>query len=135
MAGTDHDQPQVRHEESDVDIRAIFGFGAGLAASLVVVALIVGVLFWYMGRRDLAHAPPDYPLAGGQETRMPPEPRLQKTPRQDLRDFKAREDDLLNRYRWVDRPAGVVRIPIDEAMKLTVRRGLPARAAAGDPSK
>ena len=34
---------------------------------------------------------------------------------------------MLNGYSWVDRNAGVVRIPIDEAMKLTVQRGLPAR--------
>ena len=33
----------------------------------------------------------------------------------------------LNTYGWVDKNAGVVRIPIGEAMKLTIERGLPAR--------
>jgi hypothetical protein len=33
----------------------------------------------------------------------------------------------LNGYGWVDRDAGVVHIPIDEAMRLMVERGVPAR--------
>ena len=58
---------------------------------------------------------------------MPPEPRLQTNPRQDLRDLRAARRRVLKSYGWVDKNAGVVRIPIDEAMKLTVERGLPAR--------
>jgi hypothetical protein len=58
---------------------------------------------------------------------VPPEPRLQTNPRQDLADLRAKEDETLNSYGWVDRNAGVVRIPIDEAITLTLQRGLPAR--------
>ena len=67
------------------------------------------------------------PLAADQQTRLPPEPRLQTNPREDLRLLREQEDAILKSYGWVDRPAGVVRIPIEEAMKLTVQRGLPAR--------
>ena len=45
----------------------------------------------------------------------------------DLADLREKEDETLNSYGWVDRNAGVVRIPIDEAIKLTLQRGLPAR--------
>ena len=40
---------------------------------------------------------------------------------------------MLNGYRWVDRNKNIVRIPVADAMKLTLQRGLPARqqAAAG----
>jgi hypothetical protein len=72
---------------------------------------------------------PQYPLALAQEKRVPPEPRLQTDPRQDLADLRAKEDETLNSYGWVDRNAGVVHIPIDEAIKLTLARGLPAREA------
>ena len=129
MAHMDVEQPQPRHEDSDVNIGAIFGFGAGLAAALVAVSLVVWLLFVYMDRREASQTAPAYPLAGGQEMRLPPEPRLQTNPREDLRVFKAHEDDLLSHYQWADKQAGVVRIPIDEAMKLTVQRGLPARPA------
>ena len=36
---------------------------------------------------------------------------------------------MLDSYGWVDKDAGVVRIPIDDAMRLTVERGLPRGAA------
>jgi hypothetical protein len=44
-----------------------------------------------------------------------------------MRELRDREDELLTSYGWVDRNAGVVRIPIEEAMKIVVQRGLPAR--------
>jgi hypothetical protein len=50
-------------------------------------------------------------------------------PREDAHRFHAAEDAVLNGYSWVNRDAGVVRIPIGEAMKLTLQKGLPVRAA------
>ena len=47
----------------------------------------------------------------------------------------AAEDATLKSYQWVDRNAGVVRIPIDEAIKLTLQRGLPSRVQATETSK
>ena len=44
---------------------------------------------------------------------------------------REREDELLGSYGWVDRNAGVVRIPIDQAKRLLLERGLPVRASAG----
>ena len=44
--------------------------------------------------------------------------------------MRAAEQQVLTTYGWVDRNAGVVRIPIDEAMKLAIQRGLPARAVS-----
>jgi len=37
------------------------------------------------------------------------------------------EDRVLNSYGWVDANGGVVHIPIEQAMKLTLEQGLPAR--------
>ena len=121
------DNPEVHHEESDVNIRAIFGFGGGLMAVAVVVLLVIYVLFGFFDGRERATVPAEYPLAA-QADKVPPEPRLQEHPREDLSELRAREDEILTSYGWVDRNAGVVRIPIDAAMKLTLERGLPARA-------
>jgi hypothetical protein len=121
---------EVVHETSDVNIRAILAFAAGLLALGAVVYLVVWLLFGYLDRRETtASRERAYPLAVGQEDRLPPEPRLQTNPKQDLRDLRAAEEQLLKGYSWVDRNAGVVRIPVDEAMKLTLQRGLPARAS------
>jgi hypothetical protein len=121
------DNPEVGHEESDVNVRAVLGFGAGLFVAAVVVHFMVWLLFLYFSGREAARVAPRYPLAAGQETRVPPEPRLQTNPREDMRALREREDGILNSYGWIDKTAGVVRIPIDEAIRLTVQRGLPVR--------
>jgi hypothetical protein len=121
------DAPAAHHEESDVNIRAIFGFGAGLIVAAAIISLLMWVLLRYFEVREAKQAPRMYPLAAAQENRLPPEPRLQTNPREDLAALRAREDAALRSYGWVDRNAGIVRIPIDAAIKLTLERGLPAR--------
>jgi hypothetical protein len=130
-----HAAPEVRHEESDVNVRGVLGFGAGLFVAAVLIHFMVWLLFLYFSGREAARVPSEYPLAAGQETRVPPEPRLQTHPREDLLALRAREDAVLNSYGWVDKTAGVVRIPIDEAIKLTVQRGLPVRQGSGESKK
>ncbi len=126
----EHDDT-VHHETSDVNVRGVLVFVAGLAVTAIVIYLMVWLLFRYFDVREGARVAPDYPLAIGQENRLPPEPRLQTDPRGDLRALRAHEDEVLNSYQWIDRSAGVVRIPIEEAIRITAQRGLPARPAAG----
>jgi hypothetical protein len=123
------DNPEVHHESSDVNIRGVFAFAIGLLVAGIIIHLLVWVLFQYFTAREGRASPPEFPLAVTQQPRVPPEPRLQTNPRQDLTDLRAREDQLLSSYGWVDRNAGIVRIPIDQAIKLTLERGLPARQA------
>ena len=122
-----HETAEVHQEESDVDIRGILLFGAALVVAAVVIHLAIWILFKYFDAREAQRVVPMYPLAAKQENRVPPGPRLQTNPREDMRELRAREEEILTSYGWVDRNAGIVRIPIDEAMKLTVQRGLPAR--------
>jgi hypothetical protein len=129
------DNAAVHHETSDVNIRGIFAFGAALFVVAVAIHVFVWLMFSYFGAREGRPVTPEFPLAAGYENRLPPEPRLQTNPRQDLRDLRQAEETILDGYRWVDKNAGVVRIPIGDAMKLTVERGLPARPAGGDRSK
>jgi hypothetical protein len=125
----------VHHEASDVDFFRILKFAAGLAALVVASYLVVFGVFEYLSAStDRASSERHYPLAAGQENRLPPEPRLQTNPRQDLRDLRTAEREQLTGYQWVDKNAGVVRIPIDEAMRLTIERGLPSRESTPAPS-
>jgi hypothetical protein len=126
-ANLEHHENPAHHEESDVNIRAILGFGVALFAVAAVVHVLIFGLFRLFEARDGVKVAAEYPLAAAQGHREPPEPRLQTDPRQDLADMRAKEDDVLGSYGWVDKNAEVVRIPIDAAMKLTLERGLPAR--------
>jgi len=46
-----------------------------------------------------------------------------------LAEFRRREEASLSTYGWINKPLGVVRIPIDRAKTLILERGLPARPA------
>jgi hypothetical protein len=47
-------------------------------------------------------------------------------PQQDLRD-KVQEDTAANnRLTWIDEKAGIAEIPVSDAMKMIVEKGLPA---------
>jgi hypothetical protein len=126
----DHDNPDVVHEESDVNVGAILRYGAGL----LVVGLIVHVfLWWLVGAYERQHERTQtqvYPMAAGQQDRLPPEPRLQNTPQQDMSALRTKQEALLNEYGWVNKEAGIARIPIEEAMRMVVERGLPSRETA-----
>jgi len=115
------------HEESDVNIRGILIFAAGLVVVTMFIGVVVWGLFQYFNAREESTGAPSFPLAVSQERRTPPEPRLQTNPREDLRELRDAEQETLTTYGWVDRNAGVVRIPIDDAIRLTLQRGLPSR--------
>jgi hypothetical protein len=127
------DHPSLHHDTSEVNIRAVLGFGVGLIVAAGFIHLLAWLMFLFFAGRDAVQVGLQYPLAIGQERRLPPEPRLQTNPRQDLRDLRASEDAVLHSYGWVDKDRGIVRIPIDEAMKLTLQRGLPARQEREGP--
>ena len=55
-----------------------------------------------------------------------PEPRLQPNGTLDLAARREKENERLTGYAWVDRNTGVVQIPVERAMELTLERGLPA---------
>jgi hypothetical protein len=121
--------PEERHEHRDVDIIAIGKVAIGLALlAIAAFAIVIGV-FRYLeyatsGLPSRTAAPPTNALE------RPPAPQLEETPAQDLEREKAAEYQLLHTYGWVDKSAGVVRLPIDRAMDLVAQRGLPSRAAA-----
>jgi hypothetical protein len=127
------ENPGVHHETSDANIRGVLAFGVGLIIVAIFIHFGVWILFRIFADEHAQRTTPEYPLATTEERRLPPEPRLQpeppewRTPREDLRTFRRQEDEILTTYGWVDKNAGIVHIPIGEAMKLTVQRGLPAR--------
>ena len=130
-AGHHAEDSHVAHEASDVNIRGIMTFAAGLLAFGAVVYVVVWLLFGYFDRRESrSSASLAFPLATGQDDRRPPQPRLQANPREDMEKMREAEDSLLKSYRWVDRNSGVVRIPIEDAIRLTLERGLPSRPPA-----
>ena len=71
-------------------------------------------------------------MAAGQQDRLPPTPRFQENPQQEMQELRAKQKALLEGYGWVNKEAGVARIPIEEAMRMVVERGLPVREARNE---
>ena len=124
---------QHGHEERDVTFRPIVWGALGMAATTVLVFLLVRWLFVYYVGREAQRGPAPNPLSSTVGRQLPPEPRLQVKPVEDLRQLRAAEDAQLNTYGWVDRNAGTVRIPIARALQLLAERGLPARPEPAAP--
>jgi hypothetical protein len=113
------------YELSDLNPRFIAMFGIGLVVA-VAVAVIVTSLF--MRYRAFQHARQETPVPRlAREREITPEPRLQVDAPKELRQMRAAEDAALGSYGWVDKDAGVVKIPIDRAMEILAKKGLPAR--------
>jgi hypothetical protein len=130
--GDELHNPLVGHESSDIDVRTVLQFGAGMVVIAVVCMLVIRVLFGVLERQARAEDPQPSAVARpvGQ---LPPEPRLETNERAALAKFRDAETKTLEGYGWVDQVGGVTRIPVAEAKKLLIQRGLPARAGGGNP--
>ena len=123
--GGDRPAPVEGHETQDVSISAIVKFGVGLAVGAAVVSLAMWGLLRYFEESQEKREEPVPPMVAANLKRTPRDPRLEPNPLAPRLAMRAREKELLGSYAWVDRGAGMARIPIDRAMELLVERGLP----------
>ena len=138
MTSTDqHDEryehnEDVAHEHSDINIRTVLLAALSLAVVSAVVMVAIGGVFTVLEHQAAASDPHVSPLAmpTGQ---LPPEPRLQTNEPAGLKKLREAEAKTLDDYGWVDQKAGVAHMPIDEAKKLLLERGLPSRPGSADP--
>jgi hypothetical protein len=114
---------EVSYEKTDADSRWIIRSGIGLALATLVTSALVLVFFRWLAVREAREDAPPPPMAQMQAGRLPPAPRLQTLPAQDLAAVRAEEDRMLTTYGWVDEASGVVRIPIKEAMRILAEHG------------
>jgi hypothetical protein len=113
------------YEVRDLSARAIAFTLLGL---FLLGVLIHYCLYWQFQGMARERAARDRPVSAfqGGEVR-PPEPRIDALPQDELRKLREEEARILDGYAWIDRSAGVVRIPIAKAMDLLAGRGLPVR--------
>jgi hypothetical protein len=122
---TPHVEPaEHRHASYDLQLRPVVIFAAVLVGVMALILLGLGWLFQIFSTRLEQQDMPPSPLAQ-MRPQIPPEPRLQVAPAQELQQMRAAEEALLHSYGWVDQAAGVVHLPVDRAMTLLVERGLP----------
>lgn len=120
---------EPRDLNSGVIVRYLF-----YLAVVVVVSLVICVyVFRYTTKLAAEEDRPIPPVRQNVVPRIPQaEPALQGTPvhetdpQQDLRDKIKADTEANNRLGWVDRKNGIAQIPVDDAMKIVLEKGLPA---------
>jgi hypothetical protein len=125
--------PGAEYEHTDANVWIIVKFLVWLLISAVVIHFGLGLMYGFLIERS-KEADQRYPMAApAGQRRLPPAPRLQQFPHNELFEFRTSEEDLLHHYGWMNRNAGIVHIPVEDAMRAVVQKGLPARAqdAAG----
>lgn len=127
-ASASRQNESVRFEETDFSPRAIRWFVVSLAGLLVFTAAICAGMLWVFFSL-LPAAGRSLPLLPEMRTEAP---LLQTEPNADLQRIKARSARLLNSYGWVDRRNGIVRIPIEDAMRSLVNGGMPSTTLVPD---
>jgi hypothetical protein len=121
-----------RHEVSDLPVKPFLFFIGLFAATTAIVVVLVGLFIggigsWFSTSEKTGRGLPQ-PMSF-------PEPRLQLSPSSEMHEYTARITRELNNYGWVDRKAGVVRLPIERAMELLVQRGVPVRPPELGPTE
>ena len=119
--------PSPGYETRDANVRGVFGFLVVLGIVLVFTALLCWGMFKYFSSSQASRTPVS-PFA---ETRqLPTGPQLQVNPRQDLLRFRAQQEHALESYSWESREDGTVRVPIERAMEMLLKQGLPVAPSA-----
>lgn len=112
MADINH----VDYERSDVGIRLVGWLAAGLATFVVVTPLVLPILFPSSAKPITPASRPAI------RSNAPP---LEVNPQATLQATRQGEAQIERGYGWADRGRGQVRIPIDRAVDILLRKGLP----------
>ncbi len=122
--------PDVSHELSDVNTKPIYKFGFWMIVIVIGTAILMWLFYDMLAAREAKTDPPASPIPNTL-SKLPPEPRLQLAPGHqvhpltEMAEMRAQERAWLTGYGWMDKGSGTARIPIAEAKKLLLAKGLP----------
>ena len=124
--------PGSTYEHTDAETRPLVRFLVGCVVSALVIHFGLAGAYKLMVNVGIANEGSErqYPMSEGRAHPLPPAPRLQQFPENERFEFQTEERRLLTTYAWGNKAAGTVRIPVADAMRLTLERGLPSRPAA-----
>ncbi|HXU30216.1 MAG TPA: hypothetical protein VN851_06540 [Thermoanaerobaculia bacterium] len=119
--------------DSELNAKAIVYVGVGTVVVTLVSMLLVWWLFQGFRKLENAEDPKPSALPEAAERLVPPSPRLEISPPENLKELREREATVLDAPSWIDETQGKVRLPIDLALDVIARRGL-GEAAPAEPA-
>lgn len=121
-------QTTVRYEERDINVRDVLFIAFGVLLCTIGIVCVLYLLFSYMRNLKAQESPPASPVAR-RIYQVPPEPRIQEAPAFDYQSMHYEAEWELHHYQWIDKQKGTVVIPIDRAMDIIAKRGIPPSTA------
>lgn len=120
------------HESREASIKLIVLSAAGLSIVVFVVFVLMVGMFDVLKSTENEQAHQVSPL--GPATEIPPQPRIQEHPWEELQQLRAREQNTLTTYGWQNQKDGIVRIPIDRAIDIMAQKGFPTTPPGRAPA-
>jgi hypothetical protein len=114
------------YETRDANATGVFNFLVILGIVLVVTALVCWGIFRFFTVHEVEAPATESPFADTRQ--IPLGPVLQVSPRQDWLKFKEEQEKSLEILDWANRSAGTARVPIELAMQLLVKKGVPVQS-------
>ena len=114
MARPLRENATIAYEPGDWPLKPVVAVFLGAVVLLVISAFVLIVAY------------PTTPADVRRELHInPPGPRLQTDEQGDLARYRADEQKHLETYYWIDKPKGLVHVPIEQAMKQLMQTGIP----------
>ena len=116
--------PGAGYEHTDAEVRPLVQFAIWLVISAILVHVVLAIGYLYLKRSmETPQAAQPFPLAAEEAHRLPPAPQLQQIPSKEMYELRTQQETDLHSYGWIDKNAGMVHIPIEDAMKLMLQQG------------
>ena len=121
--------PEHKYASYALEPRNVLLIGAGLTVLMVAALVLVALLLPAVEEERIEGEEVLHPMSGARTA--PAEPLLQSNPYRELAVHAAEVDRRLATYGWIEKPSGVIHVPVERAIELLVERGLPVRRGDG----
>lgn len=118
--------PEVQHEDSDINVRALAKFAIGFIVFAALMHVAIWGVYRFMEKEHERRRPTPVTLVDIKEKQVPPEPVLQINPVHDMNLLIDEQKKLSSGYA-TDPHSGAVRLPIERAMALIAQKQMPVR--------
>lgn len=118
---------EAGHEVEDASAKAIAIFAVALFTIILGTMLVLGTMYKFLYHEDQAIPAPEA------QTSFKHAPQAKTSIDEDWVDIDAQARQHLEGYGWTDRKQGLVKLPVERAMELVAREGLPAREGQTTP--
>jgi len=118
--------PEVQHEDSDINVRALAMFTIGFIVFAAVMHVAIWGIYRLLEKEHERRRPTPVTLVDIKEKQRPPEPVLQVAPVRDMNLLIDEQKKLSSGYA-TDPHSGAVRLPIEKAMAVVAQREMSVR--------